>query len=337
MKHRKIFAVLLIALLFLTGCRTVDNARTADADGSYTSAVFDTSRDQGKLTARYLSLKDVYNSPEDKINAGDCTVFTSPEGLVMMIDCSNVNSFDEIDAQLQKMNVSKIDIFVMSHPHADHIGCFPALAEKYPIGQVYKNSHEYTSGTYEKVMSSIKEHNIPCTILHDGDSFMFGDFVEVAIYNPLEGSEGRAAANVGEANNCSLAMKLTYGASSFWSSGDLYTFAEEEIVARHGEELDSDIMKMNHHGYDTSNGNAFIAAISPKVAVAQHESITSQTVGLRYALKFGALTFYNCQDGAVAVSTPGDGTYEIQCERIREKTFYGTPAQDCRYTIGADK
>lgn len=337
MNYRKIFAGLLIVLALFTGCRTTDVSRVADADGSYTSTVFDTSRDQGKLTARYLALKDIYNSPEDKINAGDCTVFTSPEGLVMMIDCSNVNSFDEIDAQLRRMNVSQIDIFVMSHPHADHIGCFPALAEKYPIGHVYKNSHEYSSGTYAKVMSSIKEHNIPCTVLNDGDSFKFGNSVEVTVYSPLEGSEERAAMNVGEANNCSLAMKLTYGDSSFWSSGDLYISGEEEVVARHGDEIDSDIMKMNHHGYDTSNGNAFIAAISPKVAVAQHESITSQTVGLRYSLKFGALTFYNCQDGAVSVSTPGDGTYDIQCERIREKTFYGEPAADCHYMIGADK
>lgn len=337
MKCRKFFVGLLIVLALLTGCQTQDKARLADAEGSYTSLVFDTSQDQGKLTARYLALQAVYNSPEDKINAGDSTVFISPEGLVMMLDCSNVNSFDEIDAQLQKMNVSQIDIFVMSHPHADHIGCFPALAEKYPIGQVYKNSHEYSSGTYAKAMSIIKEKNIPCTILVDGDSFMFGDSVTVDIYNPMEGWEKRAETNVGEANNCSLAMKLTYGNSSFWSSGDLYISGEEELVARHGDAIDSDIMKMNHHGYDTSNGNVFLAAISPKVAVAQHESITSQTVGLRFSLKFGALTFYNCQDGAISVSTPGDGTYDIQCERIREKTFYGEPTSDGHYTIGVDK
>jgi len=337
MKKRNILLGMLLVLLLLLGCRTTNISRVADPDGLYTSAVFNTSQDHGKLTARYLSLKNVYNSPSDKVNAGDCTVFSSPEGLVMMIDCSNVNSFEEIDDQLQKMHVSKIDIFIMSHPHSDHIGCFSAIATKYPIGHVYKNCQEYQSGTYAKAMATIKEKGIPCTVLYDDDSFMFGKDVKVSVYNPLHGSEERANKSIGEANNCSLALKLTYGNSSFWSSGDLYVSGEEEVVARHAQEIDADIMKMNHHGYDTSNGNAFISAISPKVAIAQHESITSQTVALRYAMKFKALTFYNCQDGAISVATPGDGTYEVQCQRVREKTLYGQPAPNCYYILGKDK
>lgn len=120
-----------------------------DADGTYSSAVFDTQR-RGRLTVRYLALKETYRANDDKVNVGDCAVYTSPEGLVMMVDCSNPASFRRSTRSSMAMGVEKIDIFVMSHPHADHIGSFAELADNYPIGQVYMNSHEYNSGTYRR-------------------------------------------------------------------------------------------------------------------------------------------------------------------------------------------
>lgn len=336
MKTNRIIAALLVALVLFTSCQSVSKSQIVpDENGLYTSYVFDTSQDCGKLTARYLALKAVDNESNDKINAGDCTVYVSPDGLVMMIDCSNRNSFDEIDQQLKLMEVTDIDIFVMSHPHADHIGCFPELAANYKIHQVYKNCQEYNSATYRAAMNCIKEMNIPCTILYEGDSFMFGSQVEVQVFNPPLGSGDWANTNVAASNSCSLALKLVYGDSSFWTSGDLYADGELKIVKKYKDAMDSDVMKMDHHGYETSNNKNFIAAISPEVVVAMHESITSQPIGMSYSLRFKALTFYNCQDGAVRVSTSGDGSYDIQCERIREKVFYGDPALDCHYVVSS--
>ncbi|MDD4006399.1 MAG: MBL fold metallo-hydrolase [Sphaerochaetaceae bacterium] len=330
---KRLLLCILAVLVLLTSCQTASKNIEPDENGLFTSYVFDTSEDSGKLTARYLALKAVYIGSQDKINAGDCTVYTSPEGLVMMVDCSNRNSFDEIDQQLQMMGVTDIDIFVMSHPHADHIGCLAQLARKYPIHQVYKNNQVYDSATYREAMDYILENNIPCTVLYEGDSFMFGEQVKVDVFNPPTGLGEWANQNTASSNNCSLALKLTYGDSSFWTSGDLYMDGELRVVEKYGDAIDSDVMKMNHHGYETSNNKNFIAAISPEVVVGMHESITSQTVAMMYSLKYKALTFYNCQDGAVRVSTPGDGTYDVQCQMLREKTFYGEPAANCHYTI----
>lgn len=329
MKTKKLLIILSILVLVFTSCTTVKNVSIE----SSVSPVYDTSSDAGKLTARYLNLKEIYYDGTDKCNVGDCVVYTSPEGLVMVVDCSNQNSFPEIDDQLKMLGIEKIDIFVMSHAHADHIGCFVQLAQHYPIGQVYKNSHDYTSGTYKKAMNYIKNTKIPLTILEDGDSFMFGKDVKVQIFNPVGDCQERAEVSIGECNNCSLAMRLEYKDSSFWTSGDLYIAAEQEIIDRYGSAIDSDVMKMNHHGYDTSNGPAFIETISPKIAVGMHESITSQTVALRIALKNQALTFYTCQDGAVKIATTGDGKYEVNCELLREITFYGKPNESLTYIV----
>ena len=299
----------------------------------YTEEVLDTSDDAGKLTVRYLGMKEVYvNGNGDRTNVGDCSVYTSPEGLVMMIDCSNAASFPEIDAQLQAMGVEEIDIFVMSHPHADHIGCFAEIAKHYPIGQLYKNSQEYNSATYARAMQAAEDYEIPVTILHDGDSFMFGEEVEVTIYGPSTKMEESITTLVSDANNGSLAMRLTYGESSFWTAGDTYVPGEQEIVANYGDAIQSDVIKINHHGYETSNSQDYIETLAPKVAVSMHESLVSKTIALRHSTR-GAETFYTCMDGTVRVSTTGDGTYDVQTQYIRTQTVYGEPAADGHYVI----
>ena len=303
-----------------------------EVKADYTDEVLDTSDDAGKLTVRYLAMKETRTSGDDKINVGDCSVYTSPEGLVMMIDCSNPASFPEIDAQLQAMGIEEIDIFVMSHPHADHIGCFAEFAAHYPIKQLYKNVHEYGSGTYAKAMAAIEEYDIPVTVLHDGDSFMFGEEVEVTVYGPTKKMEDAISEMMDAANNGSLAMRLTYGESSFWTAGDTYVPGEQEIVAAYGDAIQSDIIKINHHGYETSNSQDYIETLAPKVAVSMHESMTSKTIALRHSTR-GAETFYTCMDGTVRVSTTGDGTYDVQTQYIRTQTVYGEPAVDGHYII----
>ena len=301
-------------------------------ESDYTDLALDTSGDAGKLTARYFAMEENCVLSGDKINVGDCAIYTSPEGLVMMIDCSNPASFPEIDTYLRALGIERIDIFVMSHPHADHIGCFAELADSYPIGQIYKNAHEYESGTYTAAVAAIEEHQIPLTVLHDGDSFMFGNDVEVKVYGPSAKMEEEISKDVNDANNGSLALRMTYGDSSFWSAGDNYMNGEQDIVANYGDAIQSDIVKMNHHGYDTSNSKNYVEVLAPKVAVSMHESMTSKTVALRYSTR-GAETFYTCMDGTVRVSTTGDGTYDVQTQYIRSQTVYGEPSGDGHYTI----
>ena len=337
MKYRRALrAISLVLIVLILSCTTVfASSVTRDSDGTYTSAVLNTSKDAGKLTARFLCTTGSQKVANDVSYAGDCTVYTSPEGLVMVVDASNSWNFNEIDLQLQQMGVDTIDIFVASHPHVDHIGSFVELASKYKIGRVYKNSHEYTTNTYYGFLAKIQEQNITCETLYTGDSFMFGDQVLVKIYGPDKGEEeGLNAGLFMDSNDLSLAMKITYKDSSFWTSGDIYITKEMELVERFGDELNADVMKMNHHGYETSSRKEFIEAISPKVAVQMHSLITSKTVAMKYSLRHKALTFYTGQDGTVSISTSGDGKYDIQTQYIRQITnIYGKPAVDGHYSI----
>lgn len=330
-------ALLCATMLLLAACGTEEEPSAAEleiAEGNYASKVFDTFDDANKLTARYLYMTKDTPTTNDMITTGDSTVYTSPEGKIMLVDCSNPASGDDVVSQLQRMGVEKIDILVLSHPHADHIGGFEAVVNAFPVEQIYMAAHEYDSGTYRRMIELIKEKELPCSYLEAGSEFRFGEQVDVKCYGPLPEDLENIMAGYMDDNNCSLALRLTYGESSFWTSGDIYANQEQYLVDTYGEEIRSDVVKMNHHGWDTSNCKNFVAHMQPKVAVAMHDSITSRTTAMRYYAS-GVLTFYNCVDGAVKVSTPGDGSYAVQTQFVRELDYFGTATEEGAYALAA--
>ena len=355
--RRKMYALFLILAMMISclGCQVQDAAsQTTEADAvriteapstqaaipaettqpeeaDFYELVFDTSDDAGKLTARYLYL--TLEDEAGEVYPGDCAIYTSPDGYTMLVDCGNQYAASEMVAQLQDMGIERLDIVVFSHPHADHVGGFVTLTEHFEVGQVYTNGHDYSTSTFQGAMAKIKELDIPCEILSDGDTFLFGEEVQVEVFAPTDEAVAGVTELIVDANDCSLAMRLSYGESSFWTSGDLYTTGEGELVDAHGEEIRSDVVKMNHHGKDTSNAAPFVKALGGKIAVAMLNNVSSQTVALRYMVN-GAEPFYTAADGAIRISTTGDGVYDVQTQFLRKVPFLSEPPADGHQVIG---
>lgn len=290
--------------------------------------VFDTSEDKGKLTVRYLYM----TKSDGDCYSGDGAVYTAPTGEVMLVDCGNASNPGEVMAQLDAMGVKRIDYMVFSHPHADHVGGFLPILTKYEIGQIYVNGHNYGTTTYHDILASIKIKKIPCDTLLAGDSFMFGELVTVDIYNPFPGdTDDVDLSSMMDTNNCSLAMLLTYGESTFWTSGDLYTPAEERLVEVYGD-IRADVVKMNHHGKDTSNCVHYLDMLQPKIAVAMLNDVSPKGIHDRYVYR-GAKVFYTYADGAIRIATTGDGTYEVQTQFLRTIPYMADPAPDGCYVV----
>ena len=332
MKKHLLFAAALILVAVLVcavSCHSLSSApKGPDKDGSFTSSVYYTGDDAGRLTVRYIGLLGT----DGDTYAGDCAIYTSPEGLVMMVDCGNQISYQELFPALDAMGIQKIDIFVMSHPHVDHIGSFSELARRYGVGKLYKNYVEYTTSTYKGAMMTAKDLGIETEVLYEGDSFKFGDYVDVEVFWPYEG-QVIDMSDAASTNHSSIAMRITFGDSSFWSSGDLYLADEIELVKKYGDRIRSDVVKMNHHGRETSNSKDYIKTLQPKIAVAC-QSLFSSTTILNWYRSSGATVFHTMFDGTVKVSTAGDGHYDVQVQNIREqKKLYGAPAEDGHYTF----
>lgn len=310
MKKRIVALILLWCMLF--------SVALAEDDG-YTQ-VYDTSMDAGKLTIRFLWMGPQVE--EDK--PGDCMILTSPDGKVMVVDAGHPCATQYILDALDAMGIEKIDYLVASHPHIDHIGGMATLMDRYEIGIHYCTEVWHTTKTYQNYVDAIARNDIEQVYLHEGDSFMFGEQVQVLVYNPVADItyyDGYPANGTQFMNNQSLVLKFVYGESSLLLAGDLYTTGEATVVKRWGEALQADVIKANHHGADTSSSPKWRKTVDPKITVITNCLLQSATVAKKYA-KNGKQMYHTFLDGDVRISTAGDGEYEVVTAKERTTDYF---------------
>lgn len=267
-------------------------------------------REKGKLCIYFLDLA-VDESATDK--SGDATILIAPQGEVMLIDCGHPQCGAQVIGALKALEIDHIDYFVASHPHIDHIGSFPQIAEAFPIAKVFRSSVVYDTSQYQGFVQAIAKKGLDVQILSEGDSFSFGKDIEVKIYNPSEiitYPENYPANSTQFINNQSIAMKLIYGESSAWFAGDLYMVQERTLTTKYGDELQSDVAKANHHGGDTSNSLRWIKTLKPKIVVAMHDRLDSMAVYNNYK-KNGSEYHLTQVDGTVRVVMDDKKNYSV--------------------------
>ncbi|MBT9778095.1 MBL fold metallo-hydrolase [Clostridium sp. MCC353] len=272
--------------------------------------IMDRSGDESKLSFYCWDIR-VGEDADDK--AGDSTLFISPDGKTMLLDAGHPDCADQVIGYLKDLGITRIDYFVASHPHIDHIGSFPKIAETFEIGKAYRSEVEYTTQTYQNYVDALKAHEIPVEYLKAGDTFSFGDQITVKIYNPGEEivyPKDFPKNSTAFMNNQSLAMKFLYGESTVLFCGDLYSAAERDLVEQYGEELQADVVKANHHGRDTSNTKKWIETVKPKIAVAMLDQAVNMPVRSKYnkADSEFYMTFY---DGIIKVVMDDKKNYEV--------------------------
>lgn len=283
--------------------------------------IFDKDQDAGQFVIRFLWLGE--KTAKDK--PGDCMILKSPDGKVMVLDAGHPDAVSYVTDALDALKISRIDCLVASHPHIDHIGGFPTLIRKYEIGAMYTSPLTYEdSSYYNAYLAAAEEKEVEHIILHEGDSFMFGDEVKVKVFNPPEDIEYPKDYSAGATqfiNNQSLAMKFIYGNRSIMLAGDLYMGGERYVVSRWGDELSCDFMKANHHGANTSSSAKWCKAVSPKITF-----ITSSTIeDLKVARKFtkGEQQMYHTfLDGSIRLAIDSEGNYDVAAEKERTSDMF---------------
>lgn len=272
--------------------------------------IIDTSKDDGKFSIYFINLTV---SAEAKAKSGDSALLISPEGQTMLIDAGHPESGPIIIDFLNDLGIKKIDYFVASHPHIDHIGGFPAIAEEFEIGIAYRSNIEYTTNTYNNYVNAMEKHSIPVEYLQEGDEMDFGEEIKIKIYNPeaeVEYPKDFPENSTQFLNDNSIVMKFSYGESSALFGGDIYMTRERMLIRKYGEELQADIFKANHHGGDTSNSKPWIRNIQAEKVVAMHDKIDSMTVYNNFVDE-GAEYYLTEENGIVKIVMDNNQNYSL--------------------------
>lgn len=193
------------------------------------------------------------------VGQGDSILIQAPTGEAMLIDAGSYQT--EIETKvlnyLSSLALDHINITVATHPHSDHIGSLDAVINHYPIGKAYDSGYAYTSTSYTDYINALTAKNVPLIAARRGNTFDLSPDVHVQVLSPTN-TIVSAPANV---NDVSVVLRLTYGTTSFILTGDAPQFVEQEIIAAYN--VNSDALKVGHHGSYTASAPAFIDAVTP--------------------------------------------------------------------------
>lgn len=194
------------------------------------------------------------------VGQGDSILVITPNDKVMLIDTGEKSAEEKIINYLKSLGINSIDKFVVTHPHSDHMGGAQAIFNNFEVKKVYDSGFPHTTKTYEEFLKTIDRKNIDFEIAQRGNKINLDNDLVIDILHP--------ESIMGDPNNNSIVLKMTYDSVSFIFTGDAEHEAEEMILD-YSRDLKSQILKLGHHGSDTSTSQEFLNAINPDVAVIQ--------------------------------------------------------------------
>ncbi len=192
------------------------------------------------------------------VGSADAAIISSPE-CAILIDGGTYDCGQEIYRHLFHMGIDHLDLMVNTHPDKDHLGGFSQVLAKIPVEEYWEPElpAELTPETeeYRLVRKALKETQTPVRKILAGEKTSFGDLA-LEVLSPTVISS--------DTNNNSLVIRITYAGRSILMMGDAEEKQEQELL---DQDLSCDVLKVGHHGSNTSTGEAFLAKTLPEYAV----------------------------------------------------------------------
>jgi len=194
------------------------------------------------------------------VGQGDSIFIQNFNGNQVLIDGGPDDKVLEQLAKIIPFNDRSIDLVVLTHPHSDHITGLIDVLKRYKVDQILENNYPYKAAEYDE-WNKLKAGSI-VTEAVAGEIIDLGGGARLRVIFPTATETGQYSSNP---NNTSVVMKLEYGGELILFTGDIEAQVEKKLVLT-GSELDSDFLKIAHHGSKTSSTQEFLDAVSPEAA-----------------------------------------------------------------------
>lgn len=154
-----------------------------------------------------------------------------------------------------------LDVIIETHPDKDHIGGFPAVLSRYSVGVSLEPAVQSDNGIDDEIARELARKEVPSFSARAGGIITLGDGSYLEVLFPDRDVSGL------ETNTASVVARYIFGDTCFLLTGDTSKNIEEYLAGRYGAGLSCQVLKVGHHGSDTSSSPAFLSAVSPEYAV----------------------------------------------------------------------
>ncbi len=249
----------------------------------------------GEITDKHLKIYFM------DVGQGDSTLIRTPDRKYLLIDSGRDDRSLEQLGQVLPFWKKNLDLVILTHPDIDHIGGMDEILKYYAVSQVWFDPSNGQTGEVSDLLKVFEEKNIHNKITGQYHDLVLGCCVILNVLWPRDSIEDL------QTNDSSITLEVRYGAFNAFLGGDL-PIKYEDLVAI-AENLDVDVLKVDHHGSKTSSSEEFLARITPEVAiisVGKNNTYGHPNEDVIDRLKERNIVTYLTQDvGTVLISTDG--------------------------------
>lgn len=240
------------------------------------------------------------------VGQGDATFIELPNNKCMLIDAGERSYGGVVKKYISNLGYSEVNYVIGTHPHTDHIGGLEEIVSSFDINYIYLPSVSSNSKTFENLISTISDKKLKINKAKAGISLFSDDNISGYFVAPVNDSYSNL-------NNYSATLLLKYNNVKFLFMGDAEVLSENEIT----DNIDVDIIKIGHHGSNTSSGIDFVNRVSARYGII---SVGKNSYGhpndevIKRWVSNGASIYRTDINGNIIVNTDGN-IININAER----------------------
>ena len=191
------------------------------------------------------------------VGQADCTLIEN-DGKYALIDAGNNEDGPLLVKYFESLGIKEFECVFATHAHEDHIGGMDDIINNFKIKNFYMPDAITTTKTFEDVLTALENNKVTFKTPTTGETFKLQAEVP-ATFTALSVNSDES-----NLNDTSIVLKLKYNTTTFLFMGDASSKIENTILDK---SIQSDVLKVGHHGSKTSTSNRFLEKVNPKYAV----------------------------------------------------------------------